>query len=92
MAYEYSSNSKRLDLPNPFHIENYFYFFAASILIVGAIILLMISRAGVAAHVNAWSFAPLVLGVALLLRGIFFASNALRQLRFFFGRGVSLET
>lgn len=87
MSYEYSSNSKRLDLPNPFRIENYFYLFAATILIVGAMALLMMSRAGVAAHLNAWSFAPLLLGVYLLLRGIFYTSNAVRQFRFFFGRG-----
>jgi len=87
MSYEYSSESRRLDIPNPFRVENYFYLAAATILILAAIVLLLLSRAGLSAHVTAWSLAPLLVGIFLLLKGIDYGRRALMQLRFFFGRG-----
>jgi len=87
MSYEYSSESRRLDVPNPFKVENYFYLAASTILIIAAITLLLLSRAGLAVHFTAWSLAPLLVGIYLLLKGIDYGRRALLQLRFFFGRG-----
>lgn len=87
MSYEYSSESRRLDLPNPFKVENYFYLAAAGILLLAAISLLLLSRNALAAHLSFWSLLPLLMGVFLLFKGIDYARRALMQLRFFFGRG-----
>jgi hypothetical protein len=87
MSYEYSSESRRLDFPNPYKVENYFLFIAAAILSCGGITLLILSRGSLAEQVSAWSLAPLGIGVLLLLKGIAFGAQAMSQLRFFFGRG-----
>lgn len=87
MSYEYSSESRRLDFPNPFRVENVFLLIAAALLLAGALILLFMSRAQIAAHTGLWSLAPLALGVFLLLQGLYYGARALAQLRFFFGRG-----
>lgn len=87
MSYEYSSTSSRLDFPNPFKVENYFYFAAAGILIMGALTLLLLGRSGIANHMSFWSLTPLFIGIYLLFRGIGYGGKAFLQLRFFFGRG-----
>jgi len=87
MSYEYSSTSNRLDIPNPFKVENYFYFAAAGILIMGALALLLLGRNGIANHMSFWSLTPLLIGIYLLFRGIGYGGKAFLQLRFFFGRG-----
>ncbi|MDP1699177.1 MAG: zinc ribbon domain-containing protein [Xanthomonadaceae bacterium] len=87
MAYEYSSTSRRLDVPNPLRSENVFLFAAAAILLAAAVYLLMISRGAMAAGNGWWSAVPLVVGVILLVRAILKLAKGLGQLRFFFGRG-----
>lgn len=87
MSYEYNSESKRLDLPNPFKVENAFYLFAAVIMLLAGISLLLISRSALASHLAFSGVLPLLIGVGLLFIGIYYASRALTQLRFFFGRG-----
>ncbi|NOT18142.1 MAG: zinc ribbon domain-containing protein [Sulfuriferula sp.] len=87
MSYEYSSESRSLDLPNPFKIENYFYFGAGGILFIAAISLLLLSRHGLSDHLSFWSLLPLLMGVFLLFSSINYWRKALMQLRFFFGRG-----
>lgn len=87
MAYEYSSSSQRLDVPNPLRSENVFVFAAAAILLAAAIFMLMISRDAMTAGSGAWSVVPLAIGVILLARAILLAARGLGQLRFYFGRG-----
>lgn len=87
MSYEYSSTSNRLDVPNPFRVENYFYFAASGILILGGLALLMLGRSGLTNHMSFWSLMPLLIGIYLLFRGIGYGGKAFVQLRFFFGRG-----
>lgn len=87
MSYEYNSESKRLDLPNPFKIENYFYLMAAAIMFLSAIGLLLISRSAIASHASFLSYLPFIIGVFLLVQAINFTVRAFSQLRFFFGRG-----
>ena len=90
MTYEYSSESKRLEFPNPYRVENQFYFLAAPILCVGGVGLLLVSRGQLSQHASLWAFTPFAIGVFLLLRGLVYASQAMSRLRFFFGRGQPL--
>lgn len=87
MSYEYSSESGRLDVPNPFRVENLFHFIASAILLVGGLALLLVSRSNLSVQLSLLSVAPLVVGVYLVLHGIGYAARAMTQLRFFFGRG-----
>lgn len=86
MSYEYSEQGSKLDFPNPFYCENWFQMFAAAITLAGALILLIQSRASIAAHQGFKSWLPLLLGIGLLLLGLWFGQRVLTRLRFFFGR------
>ncbi|MBC7415307.1 MAG: zinc ribbon domain-containing protein [Herminiimonas sp.] len=87
MSYEYSSESRSLDFPNPFKVENLFRFVGGLILLAGGFLLLMVSRGNLAGSLSLWSAAPLLTGVFLLVFGIFYIAKVMTQLRFFFGRG-----
>jgi hypothetical protein len=86
MSYEYSSESKRLDLPNPFKIENYFLILTAFILIASAIWLLIIGRGAIASGNGPNSYLPTIIGILMLMSGLSYCGWALSQLRFYFGR------
>lgn len=86
MSYEYSSESSRLDFPNPYKVENLFLFAASGSLFLGGIVLLLISRGNLVAHLSWWSVTPFVFGIALIVLGISYAARGMSQLRFFFGR------
>ena len=86
MAYDYNSQDNRFDFPNPYRIENYFYFCAAAILLVGGLSLLIIVRHGLSSGGSVVAL-PLVIGVAMLVHGLVLAGKAMARLRFFFGRG-----
>lgn len=94
MAYEYSSTSRRLDVPNPLRSENGFLFAASAVLLATAVYLLLTSREAMVVGSGFWSLVPLLVGIALLLRGLLLFAQGLGQLRFFFGRGqpVGLAT
>jgi hypothetical protein len=90
MSYEFSSEGDRLNLPNPFRVENWFRFAAALLLLVGGLAALLLSRHNLAAHHGAWAFLPLAMGIFLLGSGINYARIGMMQLRFYFGRGQPL--
>lgn len=88
MAYEYSSESRRLDFPNPYRVENVFLLTAATILIGGALVVFFIGRAKLASFASPSAVLSVTLGVFfLLVPGLGAGGRALAQLRFFFGRG-----
>jgi hypothetical protein len=87
LAYDYSSDNKRLELPNPFRVENTFLFACAAITLLGGLTGLLWARTAIQAHSTRLGVAPLLVGVALLAAGLSFAVIAARRLRFFFGRG-----
>ena len=87
MAYDYSSDNKRLELPNPFRVENMFLFACAAITLLGGFTGLLWAREAIQSHSTKLGIAPLLVGVALLAAGLSFAVIAARRLRFFFGRG-----
>jgi hypothetical protein len=86
MSYIYNSQDNRLDFPNPYRVENLFYFAAAMLLVLGGLLLLVNGRAALGAH-SIFALAPLAMGVFLLVRGLIFGALAMGRLRFFFGRG-----
>jgi hypothetical protein len=90
MSYELSSKGDRLDLPNPFRVENWFRFTAALLLFAGGLAALLLSRHNLSAHLGPWAFLPLAIGIFLLGSGINYARIGMMQLRFYFGRGQPL--
>lgn len=86
MSYEFSSESQRLDLPNPFKIENYFLLITSTIMIGTAIALLILGRDAIEAENGFNSYLPTIIGILMLFGGLSYGGWALTQLRFFFGR------
>jgi hypothetical protein len=86
MAYDYNSQDNRFDFPNPYRIENLFYFCAAGTLIIGGILLLLVARGSLSSG-SLLAMSPLVIGVAMLVHGLAMGAKAMSRLRFFFGRG-----
>lgn len=87
MSYEYSAESRRLDLPNPFRIENVFRIVTAAIEIIAGVGLLVVSRRQIFAAHHGDGSVPLLLGLLVLATGIAYMGRTFSQLRFFFGRG-----
>ena len=87
MAYDYSSENKRLELPNPYRVENLFLFLCAAVTLGGGLTALAWARTAIQLHTARLVVAPLLVGVALLATSVAFAVIAARRLRFFFGRG-----
>ncbi|CAN5174266.1 hypothetical protein BH10PSE17_BH10PSE17_05580 [soil metagenome] len=87
MAYDYSSESKRLELPNPYRLQNLFLFASAAVLVIGGVVGLLWARDALSARGVAAGLAPLIVGVAMIASGLLAAGIAARRLRFFFGRG-----
>ena len=65
MAYDYSSDNKRLELPNPFRVENTFLFACAAVTLLGRLTGLMWAREAIQAESTRLGIAPLLVGVAL---------------------------
>ncbi len=87
MAYDYSSDNQRLELPNPYRVQNLFLFLSAAVLLVGALLALWWAREALQGQALARFVAPMLAGVALLVAALLLAVTAARRLRFFFGRG-----
>ncbi|MCW7536559.1 zinc ribbon domain-containing protein [Aquabacterium sp. A7-Y] len=87
MGYDYSSESKRLELPNPYRLQNLWLWLCAALLAGGGVLCLWWSREALQAQSLRLVLAPLLAGLALLVGGLLAAGVAARRLRFFFGRG-----
>ncbi|WP_439639462.1 hypothetical protein [Nevskia sp.] len=87
MSYEYNPASSRFEVPNPHRIENLFLFGAASICIGLALVALLIARETLSSAHAAPAAMSIAVAAILLGFGLSFGITALRQLRFFFGRG-----
>ena len=86
MSYDYNSQDSRFDIKNPYRVENAILLAAASVLMLGGILLLLISRKSLGSgSLAAWT--PLVIGVLMLMHGFAYVAKAMSRLRFFFGRG-----
>jgi hypothetical protein len=87
MAYDYSSESKLLELPNPYRLQNRLLWLCAAALLIAGITSLWWARSAMQAQAMRMAGAPLLAGVLMLAGGLACAATAARRLRFFFGRG-----
>ena len=87
MAYDYSSESQRLELPNPYRIENLFQFIVSVFYLACGVLALLHARANLES-MNAHFVVPLAAGIVLIGYGIRCAALGMTRLRFFFGRAL----
>ncbi len=87
MSYEYGSESKRLELPNPYRLQNRLLWLCGALLILAGVVSLLWARSAMASSDLRLAAAPLVAGLLLLAAGLAAAATAATRLRFFFGRG-----
>lgn len=87
MTYDYSSESKLLELPNPYRLQNRLLWICSGLLVVAGIVSLWWARAALQGEALRLAAAPLLSGLVMLAGGITCAATAARRLRFFFGRG-----
>jgi hypothetical protein len=87
MTYDYSSESQRLELPNPYRIDNFFQFAVAGFYLIGGLLCLMVARTNLDG-MSAKFIVPLVAAIALIGYGIRCAAIGMTRLRFFFGRAL----
>lgn len=91
MAYDYSSESKRLELPNPYRLQNRLLWLCAAVLLLAGITSLIWARNAMQDQVLRFAAAPLTAGMLMVAAGLGCAAVAARRLRFFFGRGRPLS-
>jgi hypothetical protein len=87
MSYEYGSESKLLELPNPYQLQNRLLWLCAAILVGAGIVSLLWARTAMEDSALRLVAAPLLAGLLLLGAGLVAATAAATRLRFFFGRG-----
>jgi hypothetical protein len=87
MSYDYSSESQRLELPNPYRLQNRLLWVCATALLIAGIVSLWWARDALQGQSLRRAGAPLFAGLVLLAAGVLCGATAARRLRFFFGRG-----
>ena len=87
MSYDYSSESKLLELPNPYQLQNRLLWLCAALLILAGVTSLFWARAAMQDHALRLVAVPLLAGLVMVAAGVVAAATAARRLRFFFGRG-----
>ena len=87
MAYDYSSESKLLELPNPYQLQNRVLWLCAAILLTAGVTSLFWAQGAMQQNALRLVAAPLLAGVAMLAAAIVCGATAARRMRFFFGRG-----
>ena len=87
MSYDYSSESKLLELPNPYQLQNRLLWLCAALLLIAGVTSLWWARTAMQDQAMRLAAAPLVTGIVMLAAGLTCAATAARRLRFFFGRG-----
>ncbi len=87
MAYDYSSESRLLELPNPYRLQNRLLWLCAALLLAAGVTSLWWARGAMQAQALRLAAGPLLTGLAMLAAGLACAASAARRLRFFFGRG-----
>ncbi len=86
MSYDYSSESQRLELPNPYRLQNRMLWLCAALLMAAGVSSLWWARQALQTQSFSLAIAPLAAGVLILIAGLTCAATAARRLRFFFGR------
>jgi hypothetical protein len=86
VSYEYSAASGRLEVGNPYRIENLALFAAGAAALLVGIVLLILHRTALGKG-DATGIKAILVGLGTLAVGIAVVAAALAQLRYFFGRG-----
>ena len=87
MSYDYSSESKLLELPNPYRLQNRLLWLCAAVLLVGGITALFWARSAMQDNALRLVAAPLVAGLAMIAAGLVCAATSARRMRFLCGGG-----
>src|SRR3982750_3804485 len=87
MSYEYGSESKLLELPNPYQLQNRLLWLCAALLVGAGVVSLFWAKTAIEASALRLAGAPLFAGLLLVGAGLVAAATAATRLRFFFGRG-----
>lgn len=87
MSYDYSSESKRLELPNPYQLQNRLLWLCAAVLLAGGVTALFWARSAMQENALRLVAGPLIAGLAMIAAGLVCAATSARRMRFFFGRG-----
>ena len=87
MSYDYSSESKLLELPNPYRLQNQLLWLCAAILLIAGVTALFWARGAMQDSTLRLVAGPLIAGLAMVATGLLCATTAARRMRFFFGRG-----
>ena len=87
MTYEYGSESKLLELPNPYQLQNRLLWLCGAVLLVAGVTSLVWAKQAMQESALRLAGAPLVAGIVLLIGGLACVASAAGRLRFFFGRG-----
>lgn len=87
MSYDYSSESKLLELPNPYQLQNRLLWLCAAVLMIGGVTALFWARAAMQENALRLVAGPLIAGLAMIAAGLVCAATSARRMRFFFGRG-----
>ena len=87
MSYEYGSESKRLELPNPYRLQNRLLWLCGALLVMAGVVSLLWAKGAMEDSALRLVAAPLLAGLLMLAAGIAAAATAATRLRFFFGRG-----
>src|SRR5256885_2780714 len=86
MSYEFRSDSKTLDLPNPYAVENRVRFGLAAATGGLGVALLFVVRDRLSAGWNSSAILAMAAAIALVGHAVATTSKGLGQLRFYFGR------
>jgi hypothetical protein len=89
MSYDFSDRSQKLNLPNPYQIENLFLYAAGAILLLTGLIILLSVRGHLQdGKLDEGVAGALVVAVLLLLAGAAWLWRGASQLNYFVGRGL----
>ena len=87
MSYDYSSESKLLELPNPYQLQNRLLWLCAAVLLGGGVLALFWAREAMQLNALRLVAGPLIAGLTMIAAGLLCATTSARRMRFFFGRG-----
>lgn len=86
MSYDYSSESQRLELPNPYRLQNRLLWLCGILLMAAGLTCLWWARQALQVQSLGQVTAPLVAGLLIVGAALGCAAQAATRLRFFFGR------
>lgn len=86
MSYEYNASTGRLEISNPYRIDNLGLFLGGGFSVIAAISLLFLDRRALA-DPNGTDLKGVIIAITLLTAGLVSIAAGLTQLRYFFGHG-----